>query len=388
MRYIFAYMVLIVISSCSINDLEPNQKETFLKFYSETNQMESKDLLVLNDGYLILSTYRDTTTLLLKTDLLGNKLWAQSFNYFQGNSMATLTDGYILIGDSINNQTDPISTKMQLIKTDFDGNFSISTELGSGFYHGTAVIQASTGAVIGLGYSSPPAMDGYIVAMGFNADLTDNWVSERNYMVANENRLSSKSMYEADNGNLTWLSYSESSNIISKLNFSNVPPDNDSDDNGSPLFNGEEFSNTNGDIVKNSTGYAVVQTVKDGGKNKINITDGFNEVLLNENEFANDNYTGTSITNATNGLLIAASTDRHETGSARTDEDLLLLELNYNGTVKSNGINITYGGIGDEIPVRIKRANDGGFVVLGTSINSKGAQQTFLLKTNNKGALN
>lgn len=74
MRYIFVYIVLIAVSSCSIDDLEPNQTSTFLKFYSETNAMNSKDLAVLSDGYLILSTYSETSTLLLKTDLNGKSV--------------------------------------------------------------------------------------------------------------------------------------------------------------------------------------------------------------------------------------------------------------------------------------------------------------------------
>lgn len=380
MRYIFVYIVLIAFSSCSIDDLEPNQTETFLKFYSETNAMNSKDLAVLSDGYLILSTYSETSTLLLKTDLNGNKLWAQSYDNFQGNSLAVLDDGYILIGDGINSSKD--STYMQLIKTNSSGESPVLAQIGNGFQHGTAVNLTSNNEIIALGYSTSGDPDS-IMLLAYQADLSKRlWF--RQYPL----NIPSKTVYETEQGNLTWLSYSDVNGTINRLSFTDVIPDYAGPVDNNPLFIDEEFSNFDGDIAKIPTGFAVAQTILDNGKSKIGISVGSDDTILeleNPNSTTVHNFISGSIVNATNGLLIAASTDEHE--DTRTDKDLLLIEVNYNGTLKTNGINITYGGIGDEIPVRIRNTNDGGFAVLGTSINSKGAQQTFLLKTNSKGTL-
>ncbi len=377
MRTIFAFVIFIASIGCTtIDNLEPNQTETFLKFYSETNEMNSKDLAVLSDGYLILSTYNETSSLLLKTDLNGNKLWAQAFDNFQGNSLAVLDDGYILIGDRINNDKD--STYMQLIKTNTSGESPILTQVGNGSQHGTAVTISSNQEVYALGYSTSGDS---VMLLAYQSDL-----SQRLWFRQYRSSISSKSIYEKDNGNITWLSYSDINGGIHKLTLADVIPDNESPVDDNPLFNEKVFSNLDGDIAKIPTGFAVVQTILENGKSKIGLSIGSDETVL-ELGSPNSNFVSGSITDASNGLLIAASTDNHDENE-RTDKDLLLLEVNYNGTVKSNGINITYGGAGDEIPVRIRKTNDGGYVVLGTSINSKGAQQTFLLKTNSKGALN
>lgn len=380
MRIALFIIFLFSIVGCAIENLEPNQTDTFLKFYSETSEMESKDLAVLPDGYLILATYSDTTTLLLKTDLKGNRLWAQSFDNFKGSSLTVINDGYILIGDSIDNQND--STYMQLIKTNEVGENPSFRKSGNGFQRGSAVTSTTNGEVIALGYST--ANDS-IILMGYNSDLSPAWQSQRNY----SSNIPSKSIHESNDGNLNWLGYASSS-----INFTGVERDSEGVVYDPVLFSGSSYANTDGDFVKTPLGFSVVQTILDiNGLHKIALVSSINGSstgdILNVGDFTTGSYMANSVTNTgtspgiSDGLLIVGTTD-----DQIDNKDLLLLEVNYDGTLKPDGINQTYGGIGDEIPVRVRRTPDGGYAVLGTSINSKGAHQTFLLKTNNKGALN
>lgn len=381
MRNALFIIFLLSIGSCAIENLEPNQTDTFLKFYSETSDMESKDLAVLPDGYLILATYSDTTTLLLKTDLKGNRLWAQSFDNFKGSSLTVISDGYILIGDSIN--TEDGTTFMQLIKTSpTDGSRSNSQSLGNGSQHGSAITSTTNGEVVALGYSS--ANDS-ILLRGYTTNLDSAWQRQRNYT----HNIPSKSIHESNDGNLNWLGYSALG-----VNFTGVERDSEGVVYDPVLFDASTYANTEGDFVKTPVGFSVVQTIVDiNGLHKIGLVSSINGSstgnILNVGGFTTGNYMANSVTNTgsslsiSEGLLIVGTTD-----DQIDNKDLLLLEVNYDGTLKPDGINQTYGGIGDEIPIRVRRTPDGGYVVLGTSINSKGAHQTFLLKTNNKGALN
>ncbi len=387
MRIVFLYTLFFtLIGGCTINNLEPAQTNTFLKFYYETNKMESKDLVVLTDGYLILSTYSDTTSLLLKTDLLGNKIWATSLPYFKGRAITVANDGYIIIGDSINTQDG--FTFMQLIKTNSaNGNRIGSSLIGTGVHHGSGVILTSTNEIIGLGYTKSNAAitPDSIILMGYTTDLVEIWPSARRYL----SELPSSAVVEKE-GLITWISYYSNQK---KVSITTVLPNNEGNESNPTLFNGQTLANTNGGFVSTPAGYGVVQSVINGNsESKIGFSSLINgsidtEVVIEDGEFAIGNYNGCALTNTLNGLLIAATTDNH-VEATRADADLLLLEIDSNGNLVPGGINQTFGGIGDEIPVRIRKTADGGYAILGTSINSKGAQQTFLLKTNSKGLLN
>ncbi|MCF6353077.1 MAG: hypothetical protein L3J06_08715 [Cyclobacteriaceae bacterium] len=387
MRIAFLYLLFFaLIGGCSVDNLEPNQTETFLKFYYETNEMESKDLIILNNGYLVLSTFSDTSTMLLKTDLLGNKIWAQSINYFKGSSLTETTDGYIVSGDSIN--TLDGTTFMQLIETNKETGARIgSTFIGTGTEHGAGVTFTANDEIIGLGYTKSNASitPDSIILMSYNTGLVKIWPSPRRYL----SELPSDAVVEKE-GLITWLSYYSNQKNVS---LTTVLPNNEGNESNPTLFNGQTLTNTNGGFVSTPAGYGVVQSVINGnGESKIGFSSLINgiidtEVIIEEGEFAIGNYNAYTVTNTLNGLLIAATTD-NPGEATRTDADLLLLEIDSNGNLVLGGINQTFGGIGDEIPVRIRKAADGGYIILGTSINSKGAQQTFLLKTDNKGLLN
>lgn len=374
-----------MMASCtSIDNLEPNQTNTFLKFYSETNTMKSKDLLVLEDGFLILSTYTDTTTLLLKTDFLGNKIWAKSLPYFQGSSVTQTSEGYIVIGDSINTQNG--TSFMQLIKTTKENGTIIKKAfIGTGTQHGAAVTFTENNEIIALGYTAA-FFSKFIILMGYNTDLEEIWSTPKEYL----SEFPAHTVYDK-NELITWLSYNTTNN--SRASLTSVLHDNEGVESNPTLLNDQKLANTTGNLTNTPGGYAVTQSVLINGESKIGYSSLINGIIdaenvINEGEFETGNYTAYSLTSTLNGLLVAATTDAHSGETARTDKDVLLLEIDINGNLVSNGINQSYGGIGEEIPIRIRKTSDGGYIILGNSINSKGAQQSFLLKINSKGLLN
>lgn len=380
MRKLLFYVLGISVLGCtSIANIEPNQKNSFLKFYAETNQMDAQDLLVLDDGYLIIATYSQTNSLLLKTDAQGNKLWADSLGNFLAHSISIVSDGYIIAGQGINTQT-ANQSYMQLIKADLtDGAILATVATGNGNQTGTAVTANDTNDIYALGYSTNDS----IIVQNYTSDLTLQW--QRNYASTS----SAKTIIEQQ-GFVHFLHYTNTASALS-LKFAQTS-DSESPVTDQPLFNGATILNTNAELTETSSGFAVCQTLQQNtSESKIGIAFLNNGVLtsenvLNDGAFAEGNYTSGALVNTGNSLLLAYATDLHADGG-RSDFDLGLIELNYDGTPTELGFSLNYGGIGNELPVRVRKTNDGGYIILGNSINSKGARQVFVLKTTSNGLL-
>ena len=386
----------------SIDKIEPNQKETFLKIYGESNTTIARDVLELEDGFIVLGTTGssessgDTTTILFKTDLLGNKIWGNLFEGFRARSIVEINDGYIMVGDSID---DTNQSFMNLLKTDLEGNkiASISPQVPYTFdSHGFAVTYTSDNEVVAAGYnfSNSSKTNSKNILVGYDANLTETWTLTREYGASNQLNVPYLSIYETSRGDLAWASASISGSNVS-IKSSITPPDSNGQDGGSPIFIGSTILNTTeGGLVKMPVGYAVVQNVQVGQEEKIGIStfdeNPLEENILKDDEFENGRYVPTAIANTPNGLLIAAYTDQHKDTSIgnRTDWDLFIVEVRYDGIPKTGGIKNTFGGLGNEVPVRVKNTADGGYLILGNLTNTKGAQQIFLLKINSKGELN
>lgn len=378
----------------AIDSIEPNQKETFLKVYGETNETIAKDILVLDDGYLILGSY-DSVSVLLKTDLKGNKQWANSFTNFVGNGLAEVNGGYILVGDSINSEAVP-STSMQLIQTDLSGQKVNSVAfLSSTAIAGIAAIFTSDEEIAVLGHKiySNDVYESTIL-VGYSSDLVEVWQTE--YGGVNTLQVPYHSLFENTNGNLTWASFEVDFNPTKiSVHAPFVQPGDQTPVGNTYLFNNQQFNATVGSFVQTPVGFALTQTINIGNEQRIGVTTynqntSFDEYVLDTLEFQEGNYFPTAIANTPNGLLISGQTDNFKDSSSegRTDMDLFVVEVGYNGIPKSSGINNTFGGLGNEQPVRIKNTSDGGYLILGNLTNTKGATQLFLLKLNNKGELN
>ncbi len=386
MRKILLYagiLSIFALSCTPIAKLEPNQKNSFLKFYAETNQMEAQDVQVVEDGYVIVAWYNSSSSVLIKTDLLGNKLWAVSLDNFLAKSIAIVSDGYIIAGDGINTQT-ASQTFMQLIKTNqVDGTITGTATFGNGSQFGAAVTNGASNSLFALGYSANDS----VMLHNYDANLNRQW--QRAYAATT----TSQTIIE-ENNLLHFLTYTKVNNSLA-LHFTRAAYDAESPTTNLPLFNEVSIADTKAELSETAAGYAVCQTIRQtNNQTKVGIAYVSNGVLgseyiLNEGEFAEGNYLAGSVIDTGTGLLVAYATNRHPNpqDASRTDYDLALTEVNFDGTPTNTGIALSYGGIGDEIPVRVRKTNDGGYLILGNSTNSKGAKQLFLLKTNNQGLL-
>lgn len=129
-----------------------------------------------DQGYVIIGrTYTDSiqtseTTMLLKTDSLGNTEWAKTFgNGFHGNDLLIDTDnGFIVAGDQLQNAA--------LAKTDSSGNIEWSIfylSNTSQFASLKKIYRANDNGFLGCGYSDN---NSYVIKTGENGDVPCNQV--------------------------------------------------------------------------------------------------------------------------------------------------------------------------------------------------------------------
>lgn len=390
------YLSLLIITGCtSIEKMDPHQEATFLKIYGETNNTLAKDLLVEDDGYVITGTAYDTATVIFKTDLQGNKIWATSIPVFTAEGITKVEDGYILLGNSI---TDSDTTFMKLFKVDFSGNTLADDSLRiPAPCIARAVTYTSANEVVVVGYGSFGNSYTSTVVMGYNSDLTEKWNQPRYFGVSGFTRVPYRSVYETNIGNnIVWLNFSYQNGVAESENSieaSFVAPDSDIPYASPFLLNGNKINVTASDFIKLPVGYALAQTIENTNqefKIGVSIFDQSSQPLDENIIDITGNYQPTSLANTPNGILIAGLTNQYKDGGSdtRTDPDLFVIEVDYNGSIKPNGINNSFGGLGQENPVRVRNAPDGGYLILGDLGNTKGAIQIFLLKINSKGELN
>ena len=124
-------LLAMILTSCNNYDIQPEQAEGFIKFYSSTLTEEAYDVKATSDGgYVAIGTTVDEPTgfrnlYLVKTDQYGNEeLWSPAIiggEYDDvGTSIQVESDGYVILGYS--KQTDSTEYDMYLVKTDLQGN--------------------------------------------------------------------------------------------------------------------------------------------------------------------------------------------------------------------------------------------------------------------------
>ncbi|MCB0856335.1 MAG: hypothetical protein KDD63_29150, partial [Bacteroidetes bacterium] len=282
---------------------------------------------------------------------------------------------------------------MNLLKTDSEGNriASASPPISSPSY-GYAITKTANDEIVVVGNSGSDTQSSAVL-MGYQTDLSANWSSPQVYGVANMAKEPYHSVFETNTGDLAWVSITKGTQTA-LIESSFVEPDNDRPVGGTTLFLGRsvDLSGNAGDFIKLPVGYAATQAIDVNSLTKIGVSF-FDQSELTENTLSlqeDKNYFPTSICRSANGLLIASYSDYHENSSDnnRSDYDLFLIETDFDGQPKANGISGSFGGSGNEIPVRLRNAADGGFLVLGSVTNSKGAVQIFLLKVDSQGKLN
>jgi len=125
-------VLALLLAACNKYDIQPEQAEGFIKFYSSTLTEMGYDVKETSDGgYVAIGTTSDEEGLrniyLVKTDKYGNEeSWSPAIIGGDFDDVATSiqleSDGYVILGYS--KQSDTTEYDMYLVKTDLQGNVS------------------------------------------------------------------------------------------------------------------------------------------------------------------------------------------------------------------------------------------------------------------------
>ncbi len=387
-RYLLYITVFLLTTSCSLNDLEPTQTQAFMKFYGEDGNTRARDLARLADGYLLLgvNTGRDgsISSLLIKTDLQGNRLWAIQLPNIDGKALTVTANGYFIAGDSINGNNLPAA--MALIKTDTEGNNRQYTSLSG--LRGSGILAAASGEIIVSGYQN----DGdSIFLAGYTSDLTQSWGPQK-WGTSNTQRITFGNMLEAGNGDIIWATGNQEAGNNYSISAMITPADNTQhrgqlDD----LFPGMTVLSQTGGLAKAPIGAMITQTIRlaDTGKTAVALamfsTSGsiapVGEPLV-FSEAGNDVYGNAAITASDGSIVVLGYTDKRVDGNgARTDYDLYVRKTGTTGFTR------IIGGTGNETGSALVQATDGGLVILATMTNTNDVDLMMLVKLTREGKL-
>jgi hypothetical protein len=376
-------------SCANLEELEPVQKDSFVKYFGNQGNNVAVDLEVLDDGYLILATNEngvDKSTILFKTDLLGNTLWAEKYADITGNDLEATPNGYFFIGDSI--KTNNLSTSMSLIKTDLLGKMvnNVVAEATNSSYHGTAVTFSSKQEVVIQGYAEYAGGD-TTFTMGYTANLDPAWQQMRKLAALNTEQVTSRSIYEVDETGegFMYLSTIDPAELSPDLAHVAVDADATQPVAGGLLFSNRNLASTEGDFIPSSQGFTAVKTLNTGGGSSIGLSHFTIMGELQNYSIGTDgfNYFAHSVSRTNDGELIIL-------GSKGTtiDTDFYIIKVGYDGLIHSEfGFENTIGGIGRETGAAIKQAGDGGYIFTGTLENVNDTKLIVLIKVNGKGEL-
>ncbi|MEN8251676.1 MAG: hypothetical protein ABFS32_22345, partial [Bacteroidota bacterium] len=241
LRIIIFIAVLALFTGCKLDKVEPAQTKAFIKFFGDKGDTEARDLLKLDDGYILLgtNTYGDTiTSTIVKTDLNGNTIWYSPLPDFDGSSLAKSNDSYFIIGDGINGIGTDIATSMMLIKTDLNGTIQTFDKIdpaGSDFLHGAGVTVSSLNEVVVSYYSDEDGADSLFL-YGYDTSLNPAWSQIRKNGQSEISRHSSNKIFETSNPNeFVWATLNTPAAGDATINLQKAQADTESWLAGQPL---------------------------------------------------------------------------------------------------------------------------------------------------------
>ncbi|GAA0192048.1 hypothetical protein GCM10009122_54780 [Fulvivirga kasyanovii] len=336
---------LLAVSCANEEDVTAGKPETFVKYYGGINSDISSDMKETSDGsYILLGTTVSEAASdeevskirLIKTDVDGNVIWdraypdnqsGESTNNLMGRAVIEISNGYLVVGDSIYEEDNQELTNMFLLTVDQNGNTiagkSISFDNAS--LHGYAVTLTDQGNYFVLatieGNTAPENM--YLAEVS-SADLNVVW--SQTYGIGDDANIS-KTIITDENNNVTW--------------------------SGTTTRNGEN------DIR--------IITTPANSKNTF-----FDETIgLNNGK----NELGFDIRRTPFGYAIIGSTNNTAAG----DQDILLTRVNTNGKLLGS---VTFGGSKNDTGEAITVTEDGSLLILGSTDSfGRGERDFYLIKT-------
>lgn len=436
--YSALFCSVLLISSCTnLENADPAQRKTFVKFYEGASSMTAASIEPTEKGYIILANVEQTVdantlffTVVFEVDDQGHRLGNFfSFPNGTGKSIKSLSNGgYVIVGDSISVQADAeqaanvtvsslrtliVNESFDLIRsftlTDSNPNVNAIKE----DFFGGAVTVAADGRIFILGtfkegvvnQASAPEKQLLFVR---NPDLSPNWSND--FDLADNTYQNAKSVHLSPSGqvvwataiadiqgafNRSWLAIPAVQDSAIYSNFSHfgqtttqfmVPSDIQPAFNPSLGFGvvGTYSSQTDG-----SAGNMFFVRVRANGlidPNTIRYFDGidsFNGTVAVDAAQSSILDQGKAICSTKDGGFLVAGTLVTNPQKGNGGKDIFLVKVN---TFGSPIWMKTLGGIGDEEVTAVRLAKDGGLIVCGT--NTIGDYSSvFLMKLDENGNL-
>jgi hypothetical protein len=106
---------MLALACTNLDDAPITNRSTFVRFYGSDLNYEGRTSLLEEDGYVMIGNTRHDNNsrqdmVLVKTDLVGNRLWETRVDNARANDLLIVSDGYILTGESI--QLNPTETEV------------------------------------------------------------------------------------------------------------------------------------------------------------------------------------------------------------------------------------------------------------------------------------
>jgi hypothetical protein len=184
----------IIVCGCSKNDVSPQQKDAYIKFFGSYGTNAGTDVKQTPDGgYLVLGTLTpmggSSSMYLVKTDAYGNQQWAKSYanaDPFTAARLALTDNGYIVSGQVYQNQ----QYDLCMLKLNVSGDTLWTRRFGTnGNDQSNALVQTSSGDYLVAGYAVSTkgdkdafwamiSKDGNVMWQDTTGSPTDDWVQD------------------------------------------------------------------------------------------------------------------------------------------------------------------------------------------------------------------
>ncbi len=415
MKYLYRFAIIsLLLASCLQEEgADPATPATFLRYYNGGNNDTAADLLKTTDGgYLILATTvitpKDAPAFskvkLIKTDAYGNVEWQSLYPAFdeagqenvrwEASSVSLKSDGgYIVAGQDIQSGV----ARFLVLSLNADGTLSrpaqtlaLSSEIEANGVSGMAMVEQG-GIYYALGKINTGPNNMVLAAIN-PSDLSTTW--DKAYGSGASSLINR--LFVDNGGSLVWGGTVQPEAAFADMRLVRAFPNAQNTD--FDLNIGEPtISETANGICRYGNGYALIGSTNQKGNGTGDTDILFKKVsedgqVLSTHSFPvtvagadqQQNERGNAIASTKDGGLILLGTMPSTTEIGRGEEELILLKVNAFGDLEWQQI---HGSDRQDIGVSVVQANDGGFVVLGTT-SLANLQTLTLLKTDGVGRVN
>lgn len=347
---IFVLLTSIVLGSCRKERIQPDQANSFIKYYGRGGTQKAGNVALTPDGgYILVGTsdsYGDGKQILVvKTDKFGNEQWNKVLGGTGDDEgeyvIVTQSGDYVIAGsktDVSNNKTDASIVKLNSV-----GDIVFDSIYGDkNFNEKFKKIQTTS--------------DGGFIAVG----QTDKVNTTKPEGTSADDKLDMFLLKTNGSGFKDW-------DVVVGIKYSDIGTAVHQYDSDGFATTATSTSTTNSDIQITRGRIQIVNNIANYG------------VVSNQNKTSLSQDVLTAV-----DLIYDAGNAFYIIGSTGNNDQIYLLKLNNNGVPVSNGFS-TFGTSGKDIATGFSRALDGGFIITGSTTANDGTTDVLLIKTDESG---